>query len=70
MWRCQVAVIPGLVSALMNALVYLKPAWTDFVSYVGVALIGLVFVAARRQRNLQRNRRKEAVAGLRQAAEA
>jgi hypothetical protein len=70
MWRCQVAVIPGLVSALMNALVYLKPAWTDSVSYVGVALIALVFVAVRRQRSLQRERRKEAVASLRQAAEA
>jgi hypothetical protein len=70
MWRCQVALIPGLVSAVMNALVYLKPAWMDPVSYVGISLIFLVFVAVRRQRNLQRARREAAVAGLRPAAEA
>ena len=61
---------PYTLSAMMNALVYVKPAWTDPVSYVGVFLIFLVFVAVRRQRNLQRARRLAAVAGLRRAAEA
>jgi len=70
MWRCEVALIPGLVNALMNGLVYLKPAWEGVVSYVGVSLILLLLVAVRRQRNTQREQRKAVIADLRQAAEA
>jgi len=50
MWRCQVSILPGVLGAVMNAIVYFKPSLQEPAGYVGLAALIPVVIFVRRRR--------------------
>jgi uncharacterized membrane protein len=69
-WRCQVMLIPGLITAVMNLVVYFRPGLQDPVAYGGLTLLVLIALVTRRRVRGFKRQRNEVLASLRRAVEA
>ena len=65
-WRCRMMILPGLISATMNLIVYLKPSFEDPIAYGGVTVLVLVALFVRQRARGFRRQRREALAALRE----
>jgi hypothetical protein len=70
MSRCTVTLIPGAITALMNLVIYLRPALQESVAYLGVAVLIPIVVVIRRRRRRYVEWRKRAIVELQHAVEA